>query len=228
MKKLLVLVLSIVMIASISLVSFAEATEVTLIPSGETWTSIDAGGEVAKMNFEGSVATLNGSSASWPCVYADYTSPITVAADATVNFDLSFTAGKTSIILFFNDTGVIAGAESDIAVINSKITDNLEAGTNDILPGTYSGSFKFNELTLPTSYANEDGSYTITGIKIFTVVGAEVTFNKLSVTAEVAAEESVVEESETETPQTGDVMPVVAAIAAVVSLAGALVIKKVR
>ena len=227
MKKFFVLILSVVMIASLSLVSLAETTEVSFVSNADTWKSIEVNGENANMAFKDGVATLSGSATGWPAAYTDFTKPITVAADATINFDFSFEVGKTSIILFFNETGVIEGGTDDFVVLNSKLSDNLEAGTNDVLPGTYKGSFKLNELTLPTSYANEDGTYTIYGIKIFTVVGAEVTFNKLAITTEAAGEPSD-DSSETENPQTGDVMPVVAAIAAVVSLAGALVVKKVR
>ncbi|HBL83504.1 MAG: hypothetical protein A2Y17_10730 [Clostridiales bacterium GWF2_38_85] len=227
MKKFLAIFLGILMISLMGISTLAATT--TLLPEGETWTSVEVNGENAEILFnEDNTVTVKGSTAAWPCIISNLANPITVAADATITFDFSFTAGTTSIVLFFGEAGAASVTEGEFVVINPGISSELQANSNDILPGDYSGSFVLNSLeALPATIANEDGTYTITGVKVFTVGGAEVIFDKLEIAATAAdTSEATSEDTSEATPGTGDTGYLALAILAVVALAGAVVVVK--
>ncbi len=107
----------------------------------------------------------------WPSVYMDYAEGITVDANATLYAD--FTVDKpaqTTIYLFFN--GSTANAFND---------GEYYALVADATTGHYSGYVTLSEV-LPEGCYNEDGTITLTSVKIFGTDNATTTGNAAAVT----------------------------------------------
>ena len=225
MKKILAIFLAIFLVATLGISTLAAST--TLLSKDETWSSVDVSGETAQIIFnDDNTTTVKGSTAAWPCVISNLASPVTFTSADTFEFDFTFTTGTTSMLIFFGENGTTS---DKYVVINSAITSNIVESNGDILPGTYTGSFNAADLAIPEGAANDDGSYTITGVKIFTCGGAEITFNTLAVTtAATETSDTASDDTSDSTPETGDAGLAIFAVLAAVSMVGALLVKKVR
>ncbi|MBO7738112.1 MAG: hypothetical protein J6S77_05320 [Clostridia bacterium] len=146
------------------------------------WVKTDVNGDSINIEYSQGKTVVNGSTTgNWPSAKAIFPNTIYVGEGTSLVYDLSFDVGKTSIR--FN---------GDIAV-HPLMSDNLEAGSNDLFPGEYSGAITYEQL-VELLGANEDGLVAITDMTVFTVDGAEITFNTFKLDPSYVP--PVVEESE--------------------------------
>ncbi len=129
------------------------------------WVKSDVNGDSINIEYSQGKTVVNGSTAgNWPSAKAVFPTPVYVGEGTYLVYDLSFEVGKTSIRL---------NGEN---YVHTFMSDNLEANTQDLLPGEYSGAISYKQL-VELLGANEDGLVAITDMTVFTVDGAEITFN---------------------------------------------------
>ena len=190
MKKFLAILLSVVLLVpALAVAVMADGEEITLIPEDATFAIVDNG----SYTFEDGVLVMHAVE-NWPCVNATYASPITVNAD---DYSLAYdfvAEGGVNINLFFNDGESWTFSNSSLGLS----ADQFEAGSGDLIPGTYTGKVALADLftstknmtgntgfevacpnTLATYEA--DGTLTITGINVYSIGSdVDVTVNKLA------------------------------------------------
>ncbi len=130
------------------------------VADGE-WKKTDHSGTSCNVSYVGGTATVSGSSAgTWP--WATYTFPkaLLISEGTTLVYDLSFDSGKFSIR--FNDIALCP-----------LMTDNLEEGSGDMMPGTYSGAITFDSLSELLG-TDENGFVRIESMTVFSVDGASI------------------------------------------------------
>ncbi|MBE6540060.1 MAG: hypothetical protein E7674_04885 [Ruminococcaceae bacterium] len=129
------------------------------------WVKTDVEGDSINIEYSQGKTVINGSTAGkWPSAKAVFPNPVYIGEGTYLVYDLSFDVGKTSFRL---------NGEN---YVHKFMSDNLEAGTSDLLPGSYSGAISYEQL-VELLGANEDGLVAITDMTVFTVDGAEITVN---------------------------------------------------
>ena len=129
------------------------------------WVKTDVNGDSINIEYSQGKTVVNGSTTgNWPSAKAVFPTPVYIGEGTYLVYDLSFEAGKTSIRLNGENA------------VHTLMSDNIEAGSNDLFPGEYSGAISYEQL-VELLGANEDGLVAITDMTVFTVDGAEITFN---------------------------------------------------
>ncbi len=130
------------------------------------WVKTDAeNGDSINIEYSQGKTVISGSSSgSWPSAKAVFPNTIYIGEGTYLVYDLSFDVGKTSIRL------------NGEKYVHTFMSDNLEDNTDDLLPGSFSGAISYEQL-VELLGANEDGLVAITDMTVFTVDGAEITFN---------------------------------------------------
>lgn len=129
------------------------------------WTKTDSNGSTIDITYSAGTTVISGSaSGAWPSAIANFPKTVYIGEGTSLVYDLSFEVGKTSIRL---------NGEKHVHALMS---DNLEDGTNDLLPGSYSGAITYEQL-VELLGADENGLVAITDMTVFTVDGAEITIN---------------------------------------------------
>ena len=133
------------------------------------WKHEDNGGTSCTVSVSKSVATIKGSAdGTWPRAYYEYEAPLLVDPKKSyLVYDIEVDKGGFSIR--FN-------GEDELTTF---ITDNVDPGSNDILPGHYEGYVSFADIA--EKYGLDDkGYYEIDSIDVFSVNGSTTkikTFN---------------------------------------------------
>ncbi|MBQ3597884.1 MAG: hypothetical protein II987_01325 [Clostridia bacterium] len=130
------------------------------------WTKTDHDGASVNIEYSQGKTVVNGSvSGTWPSATANFPTTLYVGEGTYLVYDFSFESGTTS--LRFN---------ADRA-IHTLIPDApLESGSDDLQPGEYSGAISYEQLA-ELMGTNEDGLVVINGFTVYSVNGAEITFN---------------------------------------------------
>lgn len=134
--------------------------------------------------------TVVGGSAAGDYPWADATLPVPVllGQGAYLVYDLTFDVGSTSL------------RANEIAFHQLFKGASIQAGSNDLLPGTYKGAVSYDELAELLG-TNEEGLVEINKLTVFSVAGAEITFNAFAFDPSYVPEETPdVSEPETSTP----------------------------
>lgn len=129
------------------------------------WTMTENGGQNVAVTYSQGKTVINGSTAgNWPAATAKFPSTVYIGEGGYLVYDLSFETGLFSLRM--NGTNYV----------HQLMTDNCEDGSGDMLPGTYKGAISYEQLAelLGTT---EDGLVAITDMTVFSVSGAEITFN---------------------------------------------------
>lgn len=229
-------------------------TVYNLIPEDAEITKIEANGVEASATFdENGVLTVQ-AAGLWPSVKLTYAEPYTFnIADATLKVKFTLTSGGTS---FRIQTSESVDTQSINEIFPHHFIEGMtfDAAGDLATPGTYEFEIPFSELAFCdwTAEAVYQGKIpfttdelTLTSILIFSVGGAQVIVEKLEVvvegediidiseetseaTSEATSEEPIDESSEetSGTTPTGDSGLIALAIVSVLSLAGAVIIKK--
>ncbi len=270
-------ILSLVLVLALTLSLFAvcvsaEETKTSLIPAeGATWTLTENGGANVTVEYNDSAVVFSGSvSGTWPCTESWYTDAPIVAdvEDDYLSIDLKIEGGTTNINFFFEDSADSTKSYS-FTICNTALgveEGKYDTGSGDLYDAEYKLNLKISDLVASNKLhvpqgaekgdafpagAIVDGQVKFIGIQVYSVNGAVVTINDLSVvnvtedapaTSEDDAEssEEAVESSEeavessdapatsSEAPKTGDAGILVFAVLAVVAIAGCAVAVKVR
>lgn len=159
---------------------------------------------VAENDSENALVLYN-TNGLWPDARYTLASPITFdPANASLYYEIELEANsKTSILLFFNGSSPDAPVEGKYIKINSLLSGvTISAGSGDIKGdgSKISGTLKLSDVEFPQGCYNEDGTVTLSGIKIFTSGEAnkKVIIRRLLVMTEDEGEESVPEETVSE------------------------------
>lgn len=167
----------------------------------------------------------------WPSTYAEFDEPIKVKGDAKINIDFTLISGHTNIHLALADGTQVSLHRSLGLEVNEQ---NYDSGSNDLIKaGQYTATITLKDAIcrndssideFPMPEPDEDGYYTISKVKIFTVLGG-LEINKL----ELVAEEADIpdESSKPDTPATGDASMIYAALA-IISICGAVAVNVYR
>ncbi len=114
---------------------------------------------------------------TWPYAAYAYDEKILVPNEAYIEYDLTVRCSATSINFYVG--GSIPDLEGDKVMddvggrqyfkLNSYISsDNIDAGSGDLLSGTYKGKVKVSDLNVPDS-CRVDGMVWISGLKVYAV-----------------------------------------------------------
>lgn len=129
------------------------------------WTMTENGGQNVAVTYSQGKTVINGSTVgNWPAATAKFPSTVYIGEGGYLVYDFSFETGLFSLRM--NGTNYV----------HQLMTDNCEDGSGDMLPGTYKGAISYEQLAelLGTT---EDGLVAITDMTVFSVSGAEITFN---------------------------------------------------
>lgn len=247
MKKVLALVTVICLVAAFLVVPAAAEklpdTEYNLVTSDSEVTKTPVNGIEPEAIFDDNGGLTVKAAGAWPSVNLVYNTPVTfkiAEAKIKVKFTLDGSGTVGTSIRIHTDNDVTEGSKGDIFIHQFLEGVTLDTAGDINVPGTYELEVPFSELaftvaTAETAYAgtapfNTD-ELTFTGITIFTINGAEVVIEELSVIVEGGeivdiSDETSEETSETETPSTGDSGIIALAIISVISLAGAVIVKR--
>lgn len=226
----------------------ANETVYNLIPQDGTIEYSAGGGSDATATFDANGALTVAATGGWPGITLTYATPYTFdIATATLRVKFELTTGGTSLRLGTPDSDPMAATE-EIFVHHYIEGATFDSAGDFATPGTYEFEIPFSELsfcdwTAATTYAGKiaitTDSLTLSSIQIYSVSGATVIIDTLEVvvpggdtvdlsdeTSEEASAEASEETSQSTTPETGDAGIVALAVISVISLAGAVVIKK--
>ena len=192
MKRSLSLVLVLALALSLFAVSVSAAeTKTSLIPAeGATWVKTDHGDASVSVEYKDGAAIFSGSvSGTWPSIATTYAEPIVadveddylsidfVVAGGTTNFNFTFADGSTFSI-------------SNTALNEACPGAAIDTGSGDIYDGEFQCTISIADLVASTmnlggsafpAGAVVDGKVTFTGINVYSVNGATITINDLSV-----------------------------------------------
>ncbi len=155
------------------------------------WTYTECNGTNVNIEYSQGKTVVSGStSGNWPSATAKFPTTLYVGEGTYLVYDFSFEAGTTS--LRFNDTYAIHTLIPDAP---------LESGSDDIQAGEYSGAISYEQL-VELMGANEDGLVVINSFTVYSVNGAEITFNTLKL--DPAYVPPVVEPDDTSLPEESD------------------------
>lgn len=129
------------------------------------WTKTDSNGSVIDITYSAGTTVISGSTTgTYPSAVANFPKTVYIGQGTSLVYDLSFEVGKTSIRLNGQN------------YVHTLMSDNLETSTQDLLAGSYSGAITYEQL-VELLGADENGLVAITDMTVFTVDGAEITFN---------------------------------------------------
>ncbi|MBQ5841578.1 MAG: metallophosphoesterase [Clostridia bacterium] len=138
----------------------------------------------------------------WPDARYNLKSPITFDPEnALLHYELELEAdSKTSILLFCSGSTPASFAEGQYIKINSLLAGvTISAGSGDIKGdgSKISGTLDLSTVEFPDGCYNEDGTVTVSGIKIFASgkANTKVIINRLLISTNGDGEESDAEES---------------------------------
>ena len=134
------------------------------------WQQEDNGGTSCSVTVSKSIATIKGSKeGTWPRAYVDYEAPLLVDPEkAYLVYDFDVDKGAFSIRFNGDDE------------LTTLITDNVDPGSNDILPGHYEGYVSFAEIA--EKYGkNDKGYYQIDSLDVFSVNGSTTKINVFNI-----------------------------------------------
>lgn len=191
MKKLLIVNLMIILLIGVFCLP-ALAGGISLLPDDiDVWIPIEYDGEIATAEIREGATVIRGSQNSWPAVGYGLEGDNSITLDinsSAFEFDLTTKDGNANIVLYMKgSTPFNYDTVQTKCVFLAKCIEeeNIHFCSGDLLPGTYKGSISFKELSehseFPDNSLNNDGTLTITGIKIFTVYGAKVTVRALTI-----------------------------------------------
>lgn len=209
MKRILILTITLLSVALLSVVPTFAAESFELIPSGADWVKTDNGGASVAVEESDGVFVFSGSvEGSWPCTTAMYTgSPVVAALDSySLVYDFTVEGGATNINFFFDNGN---GGTVDYTICNSMFADRYyDTGSGDLYTGEFKGAIKLSDFVETSRlYNNEafpvdaivDGSLHFVGVQVYSVNGAKITVKTMDivhnddVVAEAPSEESVSE-----------------------------------
>ncbi len=132
---------------------------------------------------------------AWPYATYIYDNMLLLPEDAVIEYDLTMTASATSINFYvggslpdlYGDSMTDEAAGRQYFKLNSYISSTkIDAGSGDLLNGTYKGSVKVSDLAVGEK-GRVNGMIALSAIKLYTVgsEGTTLTVNKLQVTAYV-------------------------------------------
>lgn len=129
------------------------------VKDASAWSLTDPsknGGANAVVSADETTLYVGTDRAGYPSVYMDYAEPITVDAKATIYADFTVdTASATTIYLFFNGS-----------TANEFVDGQYVAIVADATNGHYSGYITLSDV-VPAGCYNEDGTLSLTSVKIF-------------------------------------------------------------
>ena len=204
MKRILVLAMALLLVASFSAMSAFAAEAFELIPSDAEWLRTDNGGSsVAVEEIDGAMVFSGSSVDTWPCTTAMYTAaPVVASLDSyTLVYDFTVDGGATNISFFFETA---SGDNVDYTVCNSMFADrNYDTGSGDLYSGEYKGNIKLSDLVETTRLYNGeafpvdaivDGTLRFVGVQVYSVNGGVITVRAM----DLVHNDDVVEESPVE------------------------------
>ncbi len=129
----------------------------------------------------------------WPYAAYIYDDMLLLPEDAVIEYDLTMTCSATSINFYVGGSlpDLLGDSMTDEAAgrkyfkLNSYISSSkIDAGSGDLLQGTYKGSVKVSDLAVGND-GRVDGMIALSAIKVYTVGsnGSTLTINKLQVSA---------------------------------------------
>jgi hypothetical protein len=139
-------------------------------------------GETASVSSTDNAVVISGSKNASPYAYYDIKSPVTVnIADYYINYDFTVSGGETNIVLYCEGSTAESGANfiADIThLIAPEGSDQRPSGDN-LKAGAYSGKINLSDLNLKNVSLKESEKLSISAVKVFSVNGGIITFNKL-------------------------------------------------
>ena len=193
-------ILSIVLVLALTLSLFAVCvsaaeTKVSLIPAeGAEWIKTDHGDASVTVEYKDGAAIFSGSvSGTWPSVKTTYAEAIVAdVEDDYLSIDFTVAGGTTNINFFFDDGngGSVSFSISNTALNAACPGAPIDAGSGDIYDGTYKCNISIADLIASTMNLYDqafpeaaiiDGTVKFIGINVYSVNGATITVNDLSV-----------------------------------------------
>ena len=189
-------ILSIVLVLALTLSLFAVCvsaaeTKVSLIPAeGAEWIKTDHNNASVNVEYKDGAVVFSGSVAeSWPSVATTYAEPIVAdVEDDYLSIDFTVAGGTTNMNFTFADNSTFS--ISNTALKNACPDANIDTGSGDIYDGEFKCTISIADLIASTMHlggsafpagAVVDGKVTFTGINVYSVNGATITINDLSV-----------------------------------------------
>ena len=201
MKRSLSLVLVLALALSLFAVSVSAAeTKTSLIPAeGATWVKTDHGEGSVNVEYKDGAVVFSGSvPGTWPCTESWYIDNPIVAdtTDDYLSIDFTVVGGTTNINFFFDDGngGSIGYSISNTALNEACPGAPIDEGSGDLYDGEYKCTISIADLVASVKNLKDngndvpfpagaviDGQVKFIGINVYSVNGATVTINDLSV-----------------------------------------------
>ena len=139
----------------VSLISFDPARWYTLEPDNIKMENVD------------DALKLYNTNGLWPDVQYNIPNPILIDYDkGVIHYEIEVRNVDTSIILFFNGSTASAYQNGEYVVLNSKISDSVNAAGDVVGPGVFTGDILIKDLGIAKTYI-KDGMLLLSGIKVF-------------------------------------------------------------
>lgn len=218
MKKLLVIFVSAILVMSLC-TAFASAEGENLVLSDVEWYQENGNGALCTITFEGGKAVVGGSTANtWPNVYATYAPEQCIIANIdeySLHYDFEFTTGNTNITFIFSKDAVTPDNSGNYPISNSALgVTSFDAGSGDLYADHYEGYIKLSDLVNSTqnydstpfdkSLINANNELIFSGMKIYSVNGAEITINALELVPNDEVSDNSQTSSDAESTATSD------------------------
>lgn len=159
---------------------------------------------VAEKNADNALVLYN-TDGKWPDARYTLESPVTFdPEEASLYYDLLIEKNsQTSILLFFNGSTADSPVEGQYIKLNSYLSGaTISSGSGDVKGdgSVISGTLDLSTVEFPDGCYNDDGTLTLSGIKIFASGEADtkVIINRLLVMTESETEESIPDETVSE------------------------------
>lgn len=191
MKKLMSILLVIAVVATMafSMVASAEVTKTSLLPaSADAFEAVEGGEGTVTVTADGEGYKFVADK-GWPCaVYhnPDVDTHISTNINdetAYIEYDINVVSGGASVLIFFcgQNPQEFAASGNFVALNANMMNDesyfNELAGTaTDVPAGHYTGKLYIKDIWVNPGICLDDGTFTISGAKIF-AVGGEVDVN---------------------------------------------------
>ncbi len=136
-----------------------------LFPAITNWKNADVNGTSVVYSYSKGVSTFSGSVAgTYPSTTGTLDKTIYLAEGTYLVYDMNV------------DTGSVSFRLNGSTQINTLISDNIEAGTDNLLAGEYTGYITYEDLAALLG-TTDDGLVAITDVTVFSVDGATCTIN---------------------------------------------------
>ncbi|MBR5779667.1 MAG: hypothetical protein IKY21_03460, partial [Clostridia bacterium] len=171
-----------------------ETVSINLIDKATPWEVTGNG----SFSYEGDVLTVNAVE-NWPCIQAYYAEAITVTvADYYLEYDFTV-EGAANMNFIFGNGGTFSISNSALSLEEGQV----DAGSGDLLAGSYKGVIALSDLVAATANYQSaafpaaevvDGELTFAGLNIFSVgTDVDVVVNKFALVTEVEGDGEVTE-----------------------------------